>query len=311
MNCKQEQPLVSVGIPAYNRPEGLARTLQCITGQTYSNLEIIISDNCSPNEAVKKVSHEYMKNDSRVKYYHQEENKGPALNFRFVLEQAAGEYFMWASDDDEWEKEFVTTGVRTLLKNPDFDAWFCSLDIIDRLSRVILRYPSFSCFTSTLNKRRDVIRYLKIPGGMGKANIIYSIYKRGALLKTINEYCFSDAWASDLAFNLAFLARYNLITTSQVLFHKRLARRSVRDEQDKITPIVIKNFNRITFHPKKTVKLIRELCKAVRTTPYKNTVVFVMISRVPLSIMNYIITRANRKANSLAKRVRKLMFGSQ
>lgn len=311
MNCKQEQPLVSVGIPTYNRPEGLARTLKCITRQTYSNLEIIVSDNCSPNEDVKNVSHQFMENDSRIKYYHQEENSGPTSNFMFVFRQATGEYFMWASDDDEWDKEFVTTGIKTLLENPAFDAWFCSLDVIDRLGRVILQYPTYSRFTSTLNKRKDVIRYLKTPGGIGKANIIYGIYKRDALVKTIDEYCFSDAWASDLAFNLAFLARYNLIITDRILFHKRLARRSVKDEQGTITPIVIKNFNRLTFHPKKTFKLIREFCKAVRTTPYKNTVVFVMISRVPLSIANYVITRASRKANSLARRVRKLVFGSQ
>ena len=37
----ENQPLVSVGIPTYNRPEGLRQTLDCITFQTYKNLEII------------------------------------------------------------------------------------------------------------------------------------------------------------------------------------------------------------------------------------------------------------------------------
>ncbi|MBU4370171.1 glycosyltransferase [Patescibacteria group bacterium] len=49
MNNNNQQ-LVSVGIPTYNRPESLRRTLECITSQTYKNLEIIISDNCSPNQ---------------------------------------------------------------------------------------------------------------------------------------------------------------------------------------------------------------------------------------------------------------------
>ena len=40
-------PMVTVGIPTFNRPEGLERTLACITKQTYTNLEIIVSDNCS------------------------------------------------------------------------------------------------------------------------------------------------------------------------------------------------------------------------------------------------------------------------
>ncbi|MBK7374561.1 MAG: glycosyltransferase [Chitinophagaceae bacterium] len=45
-------PLVTVGIPTYNRPGGLERTLACITVQTYANLEIIVSDNCSADPRV-------------------------------------------------------------------------------------------------------------------------------------------------------------------------------------------------------------------------------------------------------------------
>ena len=92
-----KQPLVSVGIPTYNRPEGLRRTLECITGQTYRNLEIIISDNCSPDPAVEQVTRSFMAQDARIQYFRQPENKGAAFNFKFVLEQATGEYFMWAA----------------------------------------------------------------------------------------------------------------------------------------------------------------------------------------------------------------------
>ena len=52
---QESTPLVTVGIPTYNRPEGLERTLACITQQTYPNLEIIISDNCSPGPEVGEV----------------------------------------------------------------------------------------------------------------------------------------------------------------------------------------------------------------------------------------------------------------
>ena len=50
------QPLVTVGVLAYNRPKGLQRTLQCMMAQSYPNLEIIVSDNCSSDPAVKKVA---------------------------------------------------------------------------------------------------------------------------------------------------------------------------------------------------------------------------------------------------------------
>ena len=100
-------PLVSIGIPTYNRPDGLSRTLECITTQTYQNIEIIISDNCSPNIATTQVAQAFMAKDERIHYFRQEENKGATFNFQFVLEQATGKYFMWAADDDEWEDTYI------------------------------------------------------------------------------------------------------------------------------------------------------------------------------------------------------------
>ncbi len=56
-------PLVSVGIPIYNRAKGLRRTLECITGQTYKNLEIVVSDNFSPGPEREASVREFMAKD--------------------------------------------------------------------------------------------------------------------------------------------------------------------------------------------------------------------------------------------------------
>jgi glycosyltransferase involved in cell wall biosynthesis len=101
------RPLVSVGIPTYNRPAGLRRTLECICGQTYSNIEIVVSDNASPDSATKSVVDEFATRDHRIRYFGQLSNIGAMENFRFVLARASGEYFMWAADDDEWDSRFV------------------------------------------------------------------------------------------------------------------------------------------------------------------------------------------------------------
>ena len=130
MTCNNVKlPLVSVGIPTYNRPEGLRRTLECITRQTYSNLEIIVSDNDSPDRETEVVVREFMAKDSRIKYYRQEENKGITFNFKFVLELATGEYFMWAADDDVWKLSFISCLVEALEINSDAVLAFCRHDI--------------------------------------------------------------------------------------------------------------------------------------------------------------------------------------
>src|ERR1700688_2286292 len=102
-------PLVSVGIPTYNRPVGLRRTLEFICGQTYSNIEIIVSDNASLDPGTKSVAEEFAARDERIKYFRQRANIGAMENFRFVLAKASGDYFMWAADDDEWDPRFVET----------------------------------------------------------------------------------------------------------------------------------------------------------------------------------------------------------
>jgi glycosyltransferase involved in cell wall biosynthesis len=110
-----EQPLVSIGIPTYNRAAGLRRVLGCMTTQTYQNLEIIISDNASPDLAVEEVVCEFTGRDKRIQYYKQEANKGTEFNFKFVLQKAQGNYFMWAADDDEWESNFIEVCMDAML----------------------------------------------------------------------------------------------------------------------------------------------------------------------------------------------------
>lgn len=100
-------PLVTVGIPTYNRPAGLDRTLRQIRAQTYGNLEILVSDNCSTAPETRAVAAAHQQADPRVRYHRQERNIGLEGNFKYLLERATGEFFFWAADDDEWTPDFV------------------------------------------------------------------------------------------------------------------------------------------------------------------------------------------------------------
>ena len=103
------KPLVSVGIPTFNRPAGLRRTLELICGQTYPNIEIVVSDNASHGSETEGVAREFSARDKRIRYFRQATNIGSIANFRFVLAKASGDYFMWAADDDEWDARFIET----------------------------------------------------------------------------------------------------------------------------------------------------------------------------------------------------------
>jgi len=113
--------LVSIGMPVYNRPVEMARAISSVLAQTYQDIEIIISNNCSHNIKVDEIVKEYLQRDSRIKYFFQE-NALPVIdNFKFVLEKASGEYFLWLSDDDWIDENYVEECLNYLKNNPDYN----------------------------------------------------------------------------------------------------------------------------------------------------------------------------------------------
>lgn len=110
-------PLVSIGIPTYNRSKGICRTLVSIWRQQYPNLEVIISDNCSTDDT-EDVINLLGKRHPVIKYFRQPSNIGMIKNFEFVLRQASGKYFMWVADDDALEPAVLEKYVSFMESHP-------------------------------------------------------------------------------------------------------------------------------------------------------------------------------------------------
>ena len=115
-------PLVSIGIPTYNRLDLLDEAIKCAVNQTYKNLEIIISDNASPGNEVEALVKSYMDNDKRIIFKKQFMNIGPGENFKYVLSKAKGDFFLLAADDDARSLDFVEKNLEFLRANHDFIA---------------------------------------------------------------------------------------------------------------------------------------------------------------------------------------------
>lgn len=111
-------PLISVGVPLYNSERTVECALDTLLSQTYTNIEIIVSDNCSTDHTA-AICKYYQSKDSRIKFFQQAENLGPTKNFDFVLRQAKGEYFMWAAGDDSRSNDFIEVNYDFLMRNLD------------------------------------------------------------------------------------------------------------------------------------------------------------------------------------------------
>lgn len=114
-------PYVSVGIPVYNGDKFLKKALISITFQSYKNLEIIISNNCSTDNSL-QIMEKFKNLDNRIVIYNQTKKLSLMDNFRFVLEKSKSNYFMWAACDDFRSRHFIKKNLEFLEKNTDFVA---------------------------------------------------------------------------------------------------------------------------------------------------------------------------------------------
>ncbi len=104
--------LVTIAIPTFNRADGnLISALQSSISQTYQNIEIIVSDNCSSDHTERVVK---QFEDPRLKYVRHPKNIGANANFNFCLSQAKGDYFLLLHDDDLIDDDFVSICMKTV-----------------------------------------------------------------------------------------------------------------------------------------------------------------------------------------------------
>ena len=176
-------PRLSVGVPVYNGERTLATALDALTKQTFTDFELIISDNAS-TDATADICAEYARRDSRIVVHRSPRNLGPAANFAFVLTEARGEYFVWAAADDVWEPEFAAANIAQLDSNPRMVASMCRIET-----------PGFEPGTFPLlgSPDENAVRYLERPGLNGR---FYGVFRRSALLTTLPFETFvgSDWW---------------------------------------------------------------------------------------------------------------------
>ena len=150
---------VSVGLPVYNGEKFIQRRLDSILNQTFTDFELIISDNAS-NDATSKICQEYIKKDKRVRYFRQNKNIGIVQNWNFVLQQAKYEYFVWASVDDLWNPNFLEKNIKILSSKKNV---VCSIGKLVNLTvkaQNLYSVKNNSITTSILKKLRS--RFVKV-----------------------------------------------------------------------------------------------------------------------------------------------------
>jgi glycosyltransferase involved in cell wall biosynthesis len=132
-------PLVSVGLFVYNGERFIEGALQSILNQTFSDFELIISDNAS-TDRTGEIAEAYAKRDGRIRYYRSEKNMGGGWNARRVYELATGKYFKQAAADDLLEPDFLLRCVEILESDPDCVLAYAGTKEVDENGTFIKNY---------------------------------------------------------------------------------------------------------------------------------------------------------------------------
>lgn len=134
-----KSPKVSIGLPVFNGEPYLAAAIESVLAQTFTDFELVISDNAS-TDATAAICQKYAAQDQRIRYYRSAQNLGAAWNFNHVFIMAAGTYFKWIAADDVISPEFLAACVAILDEDPTVVISYPKTSIIDANGDIIDQY---------------------------------------------------------------------------------------------------------------------------------------------------------------------------
>lgn len=100
VHAPDSAPLFTVAIPHYKYPKHLLVAVESIVRQSFTDVEILVSDDASPDDSASIVPAYLDGTGVRYVYYRQEKNLGYDGNVRFCLNRAAGTYALLLGNDD-------------------------------------------------------------------------------------------------------------------------------------------------------------------------------------------------------------------
>jgi abequosyltransferase len=204
-----DMPLISVCIPAYNRPEVLPALLDSILEQDFDDYEVVICEDNSPMrlEIAGVVASYSRKFPGRIAYFENQKNLGYDSNLRNLFSKATGQYCLFMGNDDLMCPGALSTVAGVLGRHPDVG--------------VVLR--SYASFDSTPENIVQVFRYFDkemfFPAG---AETIATIYRRSVVIPGMVIHraaaleLTTDRFDGSLLYQLYLVA--NILVTKNAVF---------------------------------------------------------------------------------------------
>lgn len=131
-------PLVSVAIITYNQSKFLKECLESVLGQTYKNIEIVVADDCSPDDTAEVLKNYEAAHPGKFKIHVAAENGGITKNSNVAYRLCRGRYIAWMGGDDLMLPTKIEEQVRYMEANDHCDVLFHNVEVFRSEDGVLL-----------------------------------------------------------------------------------------------------------------------------------------------------------------------------
>ncbi len=183
-------PKISICIPVHNGEDFISFAIESILEQTFKDFELIISDNAS-TDRTREICLEYKASDNRIRYIQQPKNIGGILNFKFLLNEAVGKYFIWMAADDLFGDQQYLELINNKISDK-YDYYFTEVSIIDKKGN-LMRSKIMKSFINCKSQFDFLKASLRI-----NSHQLYALFDR---LKLIDDWKYIELCSHLKSFN--------------------------------------------------------------------------------------------------------------
>ena len=217
-------PKVSFILPAY-KAQFLREAIASILAQTYTDFELIVGDDCSP-QGLKAIVDEF--NDPRLSYYCNETNIGGkdlVAAWNKALSYAKGEWVVCAGDDDVYHHEYLQEMMSLVGRYPQVDAFHCHMVVIDQFGnwrKMGTPRAEYECGLEMLYYR-GILR-------MDSQRIGDFMYRASKLRRMGGYVNTKRAWCSDAATAIAMSLENGACCAGKTLYYWRSSEANISSQ---------------------------------------------------------------------------------
>lgn len=201
---------IALGLPVYNGENYLRQTLDSILSQTFSDFDLVISDNAS-TDLTAEICRDYAASDDRIRYVRQDRNIGAAANYDFVFHASENPYFKWCAHDDLLGPQFLETCIAELDSNPGaVGAIPADIRDIDAAGAIIRKH-TIDLDPEGVGAGKRFEHYLMQGYIEPHCSPFFSLFRNDALKRS---QLHGDYWASDRVLVCEMLLHGRIVSTA-------------------------------------------------------------------------------------------------